>query len=396
MEINERMSAIIYSSVMRTLTSRGQVPRRLSPTQQRAAEQVVQQALSDLVASGNTNQVIIQREATLRAIREVPLAINGQSTSQPPQALQDTNTRTSTIDSLVEQELQRRQQQDSSLKSPPPATPQFITPVDTRQVTPPPPPGFISPIETRTPQPPQQPSQTPFASQQPSQQPSQTPFAPQQPPQQLPQSTTRGPKVGHVSLPMASDDPSLRLYTKDTKFPKEAIITDIATALIPEWLTKNSPFILCSLLDSTGERITIPLISKRDGSMRLTPVEHSLSLKTPVECTLLDSDEEPLRLELFEKVHYEVGTIVAEAQKTPQETPQETPNDVKLVKIENHIWIHSKLREHIMAVRTGNSTKVSVMREDGLVVLPDEYRPGEQLFAILRNPHLVTVFFHHT
>jgi hypothetical protein len=127
----DRIAIVLHKAVIQKLQKEGQVPETLTQEQAQASYDKVYDIL----------QESIQKEATLRSIQEIPLAIrnasntlntqesSGKSTSEEPPSEED-------IQNLVQAELQRRGIQDEQIGAKPPSSPEDQEPTSQSQLEP--------------------------------------------------------------------------------------------------------------------------------------------------------------------------------------------------------------------------------------------------------------------
>lgn len=130
----DRIAIVLHSAVLKKLQNELRIPETLTQEQVQAAYDRVYDILQQSMVGRDikANKIDIQKEATLRSIQEIPIAIRDatkelKQTLEPPQDTSQDNP--ADIQNLVEQELQRRGMQDQSIGATPPE--QLPTPAPT-------------------------------------------------------------------------------------------------------------------------------------------------------------------------------------------------------------------------------------------------------------------------
>lgn len=117
----DRIAIVLHSAVLKKLQNEFRIPETLTQEQVQAAYDRVYDILQQSIMGRDikSNKIDIQKEATLRSIQEIPIAIREATKTfkQSPEPPQDTPA---DIQNLVEQELQKRGMQDQNLGATPP------------------------------------------------------------------------------------------------------------------------------------------------------------------------------------------------------------------------------------------------------------------------------------
>ena len=121
----DRIAVVLHSAVLKKLQNELLIPETLTQEQVQVAYDRVYDILQQAIVGRDIkiNKIDIQKEATLRSIQEIPIAIRDatkdlKKTLEPPKDTSQDNP--ADIQNLVEQELQKRGMQDQSIGAAPP------------------------------------------------------------------------------------------------------------------------------------------------------------------------------------------------------------------------------------------------------------------------------------
>ena len=133
----DRIAIVLHSAVLKKLQNEFRIPETLTQEQIQAAYDRVYDILQQAIVGRDIklDKIEIQKEATLRSIQEIPIAIRDatkelKQTLEPPKDTSEDNP--SDIQNLVELELQKRGMQDQTIGAIPPPTP-TPTPIGSEQ-----------------------------------------------------------------------------------------------------------------------------------------------------------------------------------------------------------------------------------------------------------------------
>lgn len=121
----DRIAVVLHSAVLKKLQNELLIPETLTQEQVQVAYDRVYDILQQAIVGRDIkiNKIDIQKEATLRSIQEIPIAIRDatkdlKKTLESPKDTSQDNP--ADIQNLVEQELQKRGMQDQSIGAAPP------------------------------------------------------------------------------------------------------------------------------------------------------------------------------------------------------------------------------------------------------------------------------------
>jgi hypothetical protein len=382
----DRIAIVLHKAVITKLQYEARLPEELTQEQLQAAYDRVYDILQDTIKGRDLriHKMDIQKEATLRAIQEIPISIRdasiktAESTGKTPQ--EETPTEED-IQNLVELELKKRGMQDQELGAVPSLTPAEYTTTNTQDDYPtqvtntriiiPTPPTYPPPAE---PSPPVQPITQPIVHSTP-----------------LVQST---PTITHtvqqthttvVSEPTKGSD-SLRW-----EFNTNNTLRGVSRVRIPHDFVKQYPFLLFQIAND-DITITHPLIHVHNDWYEI-PYGHKclMNLSGRFHITITDPDGSVLstRLPLKEAKSYNVHGfihpntgIALPADYTPTATTKPTVTTEPTATTEPTVTTGDDTDDE-----DGKDNEVTIHeRDDNTVGLEDDV-------ILLFGDHSIVVFF---
>jgi hypothetical protein len=340
----DRIAVVLHTAVLTKLQNEARIPETLTQEQAQASYDRVYDIIQDTINGRDihTNKIEIQKEATLRSIQEIPLAI--RDASKPLTPIKETPD---DIQNLVEQELQKRGMQDQSIGATPPPPPS--NPTNTITPTPTPTNTTIGSEQQTTPMTEPVPQEyTPNDSQGASASASNT-----QPPPMIRQYTPRPPSTSPPPLEPVTG-PVSTLITSPEKgtdglrweFTTESNVLGITQVHIPHMFVNQYPYLLITITNNdTITTMTHPLIHKignwydipngekcmgnLSGSFRITITDPDGDI-IPTRFTLKEAQENHT---LYTKavIHPDSGIAYSfeDTQTNKKEPDHETEGDTK-------------------------------------------------------------------